>query len=114
MKSAGEKFRAAVDSEKPLQVIGTINALAAKMAEASGFQALYLSGGGVAANSLGMPDLGISTMEDVLIDVRRITEATTFRCWLISTPAGAAPSTSRGRFARWKKPARPRCTLKIR
>jgi methylisocitrate lyase len=76
MATAGEKFRAAVNSEKPLQVIGAINAYTAKMAEASGFKALYLSGGGVAANSLGMPDLGISTMEDVLIDVRRITEAT--------------------------------------
>ncbi len=55
---------------------GAINAYTARMAEATGFRALYLSGGGVAANSLGMPDLGISTMEDVLIDVRRITDAT--------------------------------------
>ena len=62
--------------EKPLQVVGAINAYAARMAEATGFRALYLSGGGVAANSLGMPDLGISTMEDVLTDVRRITDAT--------------------------------------
>src|SRR5450432_2285970 len=76
MASAGEKFRAAVKAEKPLQVIGAINAYTAKMAEASGFKAIYLSGGGVAANSLGMPDLGISTMEDVLIDVRRITDVT--------------------------------------
>jgi methylisocitrate lyase len=59
-----------------LQVIGTINAYTARMAEATGFRALYLSGGGVAANSLGMPDLGISTMEDVLIDARRITDVT--------------------------------------
>jgi len=59
-----------------LQVIGAINAYTARMAQATGFRALYLSGGGVAANSLGMPDLGISTMEDVLIDVRRITEVT--------------------------------------
>jgi methylisocitrate lyase len=63
--------------EKPLQVAGAINAYTATMAEATGFRALYLSGGGVAANSLGMPDLGISTMEDVLTDVRRITDATT-------------------------------------
>lgn len=75
--SAGEKFRAAVAEEKPLQVAGAINAYTARMAEATGFRALYLSGGGVAANSLGMPDLGISTMEDVLTDVRRITEVTT-------------------------------------
>jgi len=74
--SAGQKFRDAVASEKPLQVIGAINAYTARMAEATGFKALYLSGGGVAANSLGMPDLGISTLEDVLTDVRRITEVT--------------------------------------
>jgi methylisocitrate lyase len=74
--SAGQKFRAAVAGERPLQVIGAINAYTARMAEATGFKALYLSGGGVAANSLGMPDLGISTLEDVLTDVRRITEVT--------------------------------------
>ena len=73
--SAGARFRAALAAEKPLQVVGTINAYAAKLAEASGFRAIYLSGGGVAANSLGVPDLGISTMEDVLTDVRRITGA---------------------------------------
>jgi methylisocitrate lyase len=72
-----ESFRAAVQQEHPLQVIGAINAYTARMAQATGFRALYLSGGGVAANSLGMPDLGISTMDDVLIDVRRITEVTT-------------------------------------
>ena len=77
MDSAGMKFRRAVAEEKPLQVAGAITAFAARMAEATGFRALYLSGGGVAANSLGMPDLGISTMEDVLIDARRITEVTT-------------------------------------
>ena len=74
--SAGQKFRDAVASEKPLQVIGAINAYTARMAEATGYKALYLSGGGVAANSLGMPDLGISTLEDVLTDVTRITEVT--------------------------------------
>ena len=73
--SAGNKFRAALAAEKPLQVVGAINAYVARMAEATGFRALYLSGGGVAANSLGLPDLGISTMDDVLIDIRRITEA---------------------------------------
>ncbi|WP_058188006.1 methylisocitrate lyase [Terracidiphilus gabretensis] len=71
----GARFRAAVKEEKPLQVAGAINAYTAKLAEAAGFRALYLSGGGVAANSLGIPDLGISTMEDVLTDVRRITDA---------------------------------------
>jgi methylisocitrate lyase len=74
--SQGAKFRSAVREEKPLQVVGAINAYTARMAEATGFRALYLSGGGVAANSLGVPDLGISTMEDVLTDVRRITDAT--------------------------------------
>ena len=75
LKSAGARLRAAVEAERPLQVVGAITAYAARMAEATGFRALYLSGGGVAANSLGMPDLGISTMDDVLIDIRRITEA---------------------------------------
>jgi methylisocitrate lyase len=74
--SPGSRFRAAVHEEQPLQVAGAISAYTARMAEATGFRALYLSGGGVAANSLGMPDLGISTMEDVLTDVRRITGAT--------------------------------------
>ena len=73
--SSGARFRAAVREERPLQVVGAINAYTARLAEAAGFKAIYLSGGGVAANSLGVPDLGISTMEDVLIDVRRITDA---------------------------------------
>jgi methylisocitrate lyase len=73
--SAGARLRAAIAAEKPLQMVGAINAYAARLAEATGFRALYLSGGGVAANSLGLPDLGISTMDDVLIDIRRITEA---------------------------------------
>ncbi len=77
LPSAGANLRAAIATEKPLQVVGAINAYAARMAEATGFRALYLSGGGVAANSLGLPDLGISTMDDVLIDIRRITEAST-------------------------------------
>lgn len=74
--SPGRAFRHALSSESPLQIVGAITAYAARMAERSGFQALYISGGGVAANSLGIPDLGISTMEDVLIDLRRITDAT--------------------------------------
>ncbi len=73
--SAGAKFRQAVAESQPLQVVGAITAYAAKMAEQTGFKAVYLSGGGVAANSLGIPDLGISTMDDVLIDARRITDA---------------------------------------
>lgn len=73
--SAGARFRAALAEENPLQVVGTITAYAALMARRVGYRALYLSGGGVAANSLGIPDLGVSTMEDVLIDARRIVEA---------------------------------------
>lgn len=74
--SPGARFRLALSEEKPLQIAGAINAYTARLAEAAGFHALYLSGGGVAANSLALPDLGISTMEDVLIDLRRITDAT--------------------------------------
>jgi methylisocitrate lyase len=76
ISSAGARFRAAVAAEKPLQVIGAINAYHAKLAEHTGYKALYISGGGVAAGSLGLPDLGISTLDDVLTDVRRITDAT--------------------------------------
>src|SRR4051812_19937891 len=72
--TAGAKFREALAEEKPLQIIGTINANHALMAKRVGFRAVYLSGGGVAAGSLGMPDLGISGLEDVLIDIRRITD----------------------------------------
>ena len=75
-QSAGARFRAALAAETPLQVMGSITAYAGLMAKRTGYKALYLSGGGVAANSLGMPDLGISTMEDVLTDARRIVDAT--------------------------------------
>jgi methylisocitrate lyase len=70
----GEKFRTALKAEKPLQVIGTICAYHALLAKRTGYRAIYLSGGGVAAGSLGMPDLGISNLDDVLVDVRRITD----------------------------------------
>ena len=71
----GAKFRQALKEEKPLQVVGAINAYHAILAKASGFRAIYTSGGGVAAGSLGVPDLGISNLDDVLTDVRRITDA---------------------------------------
>ena len=74
--SAGSRFRAALAAEKPLQVAGCINAYCARMAERTGFKAIYLSGGGVAAGSLGVPDRGISTLDDVLTDVRRISNIT--------------------------------------
>ncbi|MGZ8262702.1 MAG: methylisocitrate lyase [Burkholderiales bacterium] len=72
--SPGALFRAAVQQEKPLQIVGTINAYAARLAQRVGFRSIYLSGGGVAAGSLGLPDLGISTLDDVLVDIRRITD----------------------------------------
>jgi methylisocitrate lyase len=73
--SPGRRLRQRVADAPPLQVVGTINALTARMAEKIGHKAIYLSGGGLAANSLGLPDLGISTLDDVLVDVRRITDA---------------------------------------
>src|ERR1700679_2169727 len=72
--TAGQKLRAAIAAEHPLQIIGAINAYHARMAERVGYRAIYLSGGGVAAGSLAIPDLGISTIDDVLTDVRRITD----------------------------------------
>ena len=75
-KSPGARLRAAVEQERPLQVVGTVNAYAARLAAAVGFRALYLSGGGVAACSCGIPDLGITTRDDVLTDARRIVDVT--------------------------------------
>ena len=74
IKSAGARFREAVATEHPLAVVGCVNAYFARLATASGFKAIYLSGGGVAACSCGIPDLGITSMEDVLIDAKRITD----------------------------------------
>ena len=94
--SPGAKFRQALVDEKPLQIVGAINAYTARMAQATGYKALYISGGGVAANSLGMPDLGISTMEDVLTDLRRITDVTTLPVMVdIDTGWGGAFSIAR-------------------
>jgi methylisocitrate lyase len=76
MTSPGARLRAAIDAERPLQIVGAINAYAAMQAERAGFRALYLSGAGVANHSLGLPDLGITSLGDVLTDVRRITAAT--------------------------------------
>lgn len=76
IQSAGLKFRQAIEEEKPLQCVGATTAYHARLAEASGFKSLYISGGGVAAGSCGIPDLGITTMEDVLIDLKRITDVT--------------------------------------
>jgi methylisocitrate lyase len=73
MLNSGNRFRLAVASEKPLQIVGTINAMSALLAKKAGFRAIYLSGGGVATASFGVPDLGITTLDDVLEDARRIT-----------------------------------------
>jgi len=90
-KSQGAAFRAALAAEKPLQVVGTINANHALLAQRAGFRAIYLSGGGVAAGSLGIPDLGINTLEDVLIDVRRITDVCALPL-LVDIDTGFGPS----------------------
>lgn len=76
IKTAGERFREALKEESPLQLMGVINANHALLAERAGFKSIYLSGGGVAAGSLGIPDLGITTLQDVLIDIDRITNVT--------------------------------------
>ena len=89
--SAGAKFRAALAAESPLQVIGAINANHALLAKRAGYRAIYLSGGGVAAGSLGLPDLGINTLEDVLIDVRRITDVCDLPL-LVDIDTGFGPS----------------------
>jgi methylisocitrate lyase len=92
----GAKLRAAVAAERPLQVVGAINALHARMAERVGYRALYLSGGGVAAGSLGVPDLGITTLDDVLTDVRRITDVTSLPLLVdIDTGFGSAFNLAR-------------------
>lgn len=76
MRTPGYRFRSAVTTERPLQVVGAVSAYTARLAEHAGFKALYLSGGGVAASSCGIPDLGITTLDDVLTDARRLTDVT--------------------------------------
>jgi methylisocitrate lyase len=90
-RSAGTRFRAALAAEKPLQVIGAINANHALLAKRAGYRAIYLSGGGVAAGSLGLPDLGINTLDDVLTDVRRITDVCDLPL-LVDIDTGFGPS----------------------
>ena len=91
LKSAGARFRAALAAESPLQVIGAINANHALLAQRAGYRAIYLSGGGVAAGSLGIPDLGITGMEDVLVDTRRITDVCDLPL-LVDIDTGFGPS----------------------
>lgn len=90
-KTAGQRFRDAIAEERPLQVIGAINANHALLAKRAGFKAIYLSGGGVAAGSLGLPDLGINTLDDVLTDVRRITDVCDLPL-LVDIDTGFGPS----------------------
>jgi methylisocitrate lyase len=90
-QTPGARFRAALKEEKPLQIVGTINANHALMAKQVGYRAIYLSGGGVAAGSLGMPDLGINTLDDVLTDVRRITDVCDLPL-LVDVDTGFGPS----------------------
>lgn len=87
----GQRFRAALAAESPLQIIGAINANHALLAKRAGFRAIYLSGGGVAAGSLGLPDLGINTLDDVLTDVRRITDVCDLPL-LVDIDTGFGPS----------------------
>ena len=89
--SPGARFRAALKEERPLQIVGTINANHALMAQQVGYKAIYLSGGGVAAGSLGMPDLGINTLDDVLTDIRRITDVCDLPL-LVDVDTGFGPS----------------------
>ena len=91
LRSQGQKFRTALENEKPLQIVGTINANHALLAQQAGFSVIYLSGGGVAAGSLGIPDLGITTLEDVLIDVQRITNVCNLPL-LVDADVGFGPS----------------------
>lgn len=91
LKSPGLKFREALNNERPLQIVGAINANHALLAKQAGFNAIYLSGGGVAAGSLGIPDLGITTLEDVLIDVERITNVCDLPL-LVDVDTGFGPS----------------------
>src|SRR6202012_2490052 len=91
MQSPGLRFREAMKKENPLQIVGTINANHALLAKQAGYNAIYLSGGGVAAGSLGIPDLGITTLEDVLIDIRRITNVCDLPL-LVDVDTGFGPS----------------------
>ena len=89
--SAGARFRAALKEENPLQIVGAINAHSALLAKRAGYKAIYLSGGGVAAGSLGLPSLGINTLDDVLTDVRRITDVCDVPL-LVDIDTGLGPS----------------------
>ena len=101
MTSPGQRLRSAVAAETPLQVVGTVNALCALLAERAGFRALYLSGAGVANGAFGIPDLGMTTLQNVLEETRRITGVTDvpLLVWRNSGSPTCEPSASRGKVA---------------
>ena len=99
IQSQGKKLKEAILNNNPLKIVGTINAYSALLAEKEGHEAIYLSGGGVAASSLGVPDLGISSLQDVLIDVERITNATSVPL-LVDADTGWGGARARGRALR--------------
>lgn len=104
--SPGAKFRLAVKTHHPLQIVGTINPYCAMMAKSIGHQAIYLSGGGIANASYGLPDLGITTLNDVLVDVERITNACDLPLLVDIDTALAAHLTLRAPSKRWKSRSR--------
>ena len=117
--SPGARFRKALKSHAPLQIVGTINAYCAMLAEDAGHNAIYLSGGGVANASYGFPDLGITSLNDVIIDVERICNASyalapVCRFLSISIPVGEVPLTSHALSRLWRGPAPRLCILRIK
>ena len=107
--SQGAKFRQALKDNNPLQIVGAINAYCAMLAQDAGHKAIYLSGGGVANASYGLPDLGITSLNDVIADVERISNASEIPLLVDIDTGWAALSTLRARLRQWKKPAPLRC-----
>ena len=107
--SQGAKFRQTLKDNNPLQIVGAINAYCAMLAQDAGHKAIYLSGGGVANASYGLPDLGITSLNDVSPMSNASAMQARSPCWLTSTQAGAALSTLHARLRQWKKPAPLRC-----
>ncbi len=114
LHSPGQAFRAALAKENPLQIVGAINANHALLAQRAGYQAIYLSGGGVAAGSLGLPDLGISTLDDVLTDIRRITDVCPLPLLVDADIGFGSSAFNVARTVKSIKRAPPRCILKTR
>ncbi len=112
---AGQKLRAALDQERPLQIVGTVTAYCAMLAARAGFRAIYLSGAGVANSAFGLPDLAVTTLNDVAEEVRRITGACDLPLLVdADTGFGGRPSTSPGPAATWRARAPRDCTWRTR